>query len=117
MERNSSDNESIYRMVDVLANLCGSDDEYQKLIGMLEEMKKEQFRGFSKKYVKPIVHILDSTASDVLIERLVKISTSLRISPSVKTQVNPNTAKRIKLVEKNNFLSLSVHIICFPTLQ
>lgn len=100
MERNLSDNESIYRMVDVLANLCEGGDEYQKLIAMLEEMKKEQFRGFSKKYVKPIVHILDSTASDALIERLVMISTSLRISPSVKAQVNPNTAKRIKSNEK-----------------
>lgn len=101
MERNLSDNESIYRMVDVLAYLCGSDDEYQSLITMLEEMKKEQFRGFSKKYVKPIVHILDSTASDTLIKRLVKIFTSLRIGPSVKAQVNPNTAKRIKSIKKN----------------
>lgn len=85
---NESFNESIKELISLSINMCDTEEQYKDIVGIMDSMKKEQFKTCSKKYLVPIVNLLGKTTSVELKKKIFDISKKLRLSKDVLKYVS-----------------------------
>lgn len=80
-------NENINNMIQLAIDVCDTEDQYKRIVEIMENMKREQYKGCSKMYTTPIVNLLRKTTSVEVKKRLLEVAKGLRQHNAVMKQL------------------------------
>ena len=88
-QKNELFNETINKMLQLAIDVCDTEEEYKRIVEILESMSRAQYRGYSKMYITPIINMLRKTSSREVRKRLLEQAKEIRIHKTVIQQL-PN---------------------------